>query len=81
MTEAAPIRNELQVVPLRTGGPVAGIIPQSIDEVVRLAQGIAKSGLAPNTMNTPEKITVAILTGLEIGLPPMSFSASFAKAS
>ncbi len=71
MTEAAPIRNELQVVPLRTGGPVAGIIPQSIDEVVRLAQGIAKSGLAPNTMNTPEKITVAILTGLEIGLPPM----------
>jgi len=64
-------KNELQVVPLRTGGAVAGIIPQTIDEVVRLAQGIAKSGLAPSTMNTAEKITVAILTGLEIGLPPM----------
>lgn len=69
MTDAP--KNELQVVPLRTGGTVAGIIPQTIDEVVRLATGIAKSGLAPSTMNTPEKITVAILTGLEIGLPPM----------
>lgn len=69
MTDAP--KNELQVVPLRTGGTVAGIIPQTIDEVVRLATGIAKSGLAPSTMNTAEKITVAILTGLEIGLPPM----------
>lgn len=59
------------VVPLKNGGSVAPIIPQNVDEVVRLAQGIAKSGLAPSTMNTPEKITVAILTGLEIGLPPM----------
>lgn len=71
MTEPAVTRQELQVVPLRTGGAVAGIIPQTIDEVLRLAQGIAKSGLAPSTMNTAEKITVAILTGLEIGLPPM----------
>lgn len=62
---------ENSIVPLRNGGAVAGIIPQSIDEVLRLAQGIAKSGLAPSTMNTAEKITVAILTGLEIGLPPM----------
>lgn len=59
------------VVPLKTGGQIAGIIPQSIEEVFRLAQGIAASGLAPATMNTAEKITVAILTGLEIGLPPM----------
>lgn len=62
---------ENALVTLSSGGAVAGIIPQSIDEVLRLAQGIAKSGLAPSTMNTPEKITVAILTGLEIGLPPM----------
>lgn len=70
MTDETP-KSEGQLIPLRTGGPVAGIIPQSIDEVLRLATGIAKSGLAPSTMNTPEKITVAILTGLEIGLPPM----------
>ena len=59
------------VVPLRSGGAIHGIIPQTIEEVFRLAQGIAASGLAPKDMNTPEKITVAIMTGLEIGLPPM----------
>lgn len=60
-----------QVVTLKAGGHIAGIIPQSIEEVFRLSQGIAASGLAPKDMNTAEKITVAILTGLEIGLPPM----------
>lgn len=59
------------IVPLRTGGKIAGIVPQTIDEVFRLAAGIAKSGLAPAGMKTPEAITVAIMHGLEIGLPPM----------
>lgn len=59
------------VVALKSGGTIAGIVPQSIEEVFRLAKGIADSGLAPSTMGTAEKITVAILTGLEIGLPPM----------
>lgn len=59
------------VVPLKSGGAIAPIIPTSIDEVFRLAQGIAQSGLAPKDMGRPEQITVAILTGLEIGLPPM----------
>lgn len=60
-----------QVVPLRTGGVIAGIIPTSIEEVFRLATAIAKSGMAPRDMATPEKLTVAILHGLEIGIPPM----------
>lgn len=60
-----------QVVPLRTGGTIAGIIPTSIEEVFRLATAIAKSGMAPRDMATPEKLTVAILHGLEIGIPPM----------
>ena len=59
------------VVPLRTGGKVSGIIPTTIEEVFRLATAIAKSGLAPSTMNTPEKLTVAIMHGLEVGMPPM----------
>lgn len=59
------------VVPLRTGGTIAGIIPTSIEEVFRLATAIAKSGMAPRDMATPEKLTVAILHGLEIGIPPM----------
>lgn len=59
------------VVPLRTGGTIAGIVPQTIEEVFRLATAIAKSGMAPRDMATPEKLTVAILHGLEIGIPPM----------
>lgn len=59
------------VVQLKAGGQISPIIPQTIEEVFRLSQGIAASGLAPQGMNTPEQITVAILTGLEIGLPPM----------
>ena len=58
-------------MPLRTGGRVAGIIPTSIEEVFRLATAISKSGMAPRDMGTPEKLTVAILHGLEIGIPPM----------
>lgn len=59
------------VVALKSGGSIAGIVPQSIEEVFRLAQAVSLSGLAPRDLNTPEKITVAIMTGLELGLPPM----------
>lgn len=59
------------LVPLKSGGPIAGIIPQNVEEVFRLAQAVSISGLAPKDLNTPEKIMVAIMTGLEIGLPPM----------
>ncbi len=60
-----------QIAPLVAGGKIAGIVPTSIEEVYRLAQYVCKSGLAPYGMDTPEKVTVAILQGLEIGLPPM----------
>ena len=59
------------VVPLKAGGQIAPIIPKDLDEIGRLANGIAKSGLAPRSMDKPEQIAVAIMTGLEIGLPPM----------
>lgn len=59
------------VVALKAGGQIAGIVPQTIEEVFRLAKCISVTGLAPQGMNTPEQITVAIMTGLEIGLPPM----------
>lgn len=59
------------IVPLRTGGQIAPIIPTSIEEVFRLATAISKSGLAPNGIKSPEQITIAIMHGMEIGLPPM----------
>jgi len=63
--------SDANVPALRTGHKVTGIVPTSIEEVFRLAQAVAKSGLAPSTMKTPEALTVAIMHGLEIGLPPM----------
>jgi hypothetical protein len=62
---------EPKVVPLRAGGRVTAIIPQSVEEVFRIAKAISASGLAPTGMKTVEQITVAIMHGAEIGLPPM----------
>lgn len=59
------------VVPLRSGSAIQAIIPQDVEQVFRLANAISKSGLAPSTMKDPEKLVVAIMHGLEIGLPPM----------
>jgi len=47
------------------------IIPENIEEAYRLAQYVSKSGLAPQGMKTPEQCMVAIMHGLEVGLPPM----------
>ena len=59
------------VVPLKTGSAIQALIPQDIEQAFRLATAISKSGLAPSTMKDPEKILVAIMHGLEVGLPPM----------
>jgi hypothetical protein len=59
------------VAPLRAGGRVTAIIPQSVEEVFRIAKAICASGLAPTGMKSVEQITVAIMYGAEIGLSPM----------
>lgn len=59
------------VVPLKTGAKIGAIVPTTIEEVFRLATAIAKSGIAPKGMEKAEALTVAIMHGLEIGLPPM----------
>jgi hypothetical protein len=64
-------RGMSNVAHLRAGNAIAPIIPTSIEEVARLATGILKSGLSVNGLDTEEKVIVAILHGLEIGLPPM----------
>lgn len=52
-------------------GAVNAIVPQTFDDVYRFAQVLSRSGLVPYGMDTPEKVSVAILTGLEIGVKPM----------
>ena len=60
------------VAKMATGAPIVGIVPSTIEEVFRLGELITQSGLAPNGLKTPQAITVVLLKGLEIGMPPMA---------
>jgi hypothetical protein len=60
------------VASLKGGSKISPIIPETLEDVYRMAKCVAASGLAPRGMDTAEKLTVALLHGLEIGLPPMT---------
>ncbi|WP_048710774.1 recombinase RecT [Microvirga massiliensis] len=59
------------VATLTASSTVHAIVPQTFDDVWRMAQLLAKSGLVPYGMNTPEKLAVAIMHGLELGVKPL----------
>lgn len=63
---------------LTAGGPVAALVPQSLEEAFRVAGAIAASGLAPAGLKTQEQIMVAIMAGAELGLAPFQALQSFA---
>lgn len=49
-----------------------GIIISDLDDLWKFASFVAKSGMAPKGMESPESILVAIQMGLEVGLTPMA---------
>ncbi len=55
-----------------------GAIVRSFDDLARLSAMISRSGLAPKDMATPEKIGVAIMWGMEVGLSPVQAIQSIA---
>ncbi|MBA8799201.1 hypothetical protein FHW77_002920 [Agrobacterium sp. RC10-4-1] len=57
---------------LVAGGAISAIVPQSIEESFRLSEAIHMSGMAPSGFDSPQKVMIAMLAGLEIGLPPMA---------
>jgi hypothetical protein len=48
-----------------------GIQLRTFEDAYRFATAIAKSGLAPKGVETPEKILVALQAGLELGFSPL----------
>lgn len=74
-TALAPRAPKPQIM---AGGPVAALVPQSLDEAFRVSQAIAGSGLAPKGLDKPEQIMVAIMAGAELGLAPFQALQSFA---
>lgn len=61
-----------QRVPIKAGASPMAFVPTTFDETWRIATMLVKSGLAPRDLQTPERAMVAIMHGLELGLPPMS---------
>jgi hypothetical protein len=57
---------------MNSGGSVLSIVPQNLDEAVRLARGLSTAGtMVPEQFRNDEGATLAaILTGLDIGLKP-----------
>lgn len=56
------------------GGELAAsnaLMPQSFGDKYKMAQVLAKSGLIPAALNTPEKVCVALQWGHELALSPM----------
>lgn len=63
---------------LQSGGQVRAIVPQDFDGAWRIANAVAKAGMAPKGLDTPEKAMVAILHGMEVGMTPMAALQSIA---
>lgn len=71
--------NEIIPQPKKTltvGGKVGGIIPQSFEDVQRMAKMAVAADLAPRDRDDSDekaiaKATASIMHGLEIGVPPM----------
>jgi len=63
---------------LHAGKAVAAIVPETFDETWRIATAICQAGMAPFGLDRPEKATVAIMYGLEVGLTPMAALQSIA---
>ena len=64
---------------LRTGGAVAAIVPQNIEQAHRMATAICAAGMAPKSYDrSVEKVLVGILHGMEVGMTPLNAIQSIA---
>ncbi len=86
MADETPKPNLPQVMP--AGGQVVAVVPQSVEEIFRVAKGVVQSGLAPYALtgktDTAEQmskatsaVAIVIMAGAELGLPPMVALRSF----
>lgn len=80
----APVKTEMRVPALIGGGNVMAIIPQDMDQVWRVAKAVYLGGLAPSALigkmegdAAISAVTVAIMSGAELGLKPMVALRSF----
>lgn len=65
------MNEETRLPALQAGGTVRAIVPQTFEEAWRIANAVCVAGMAPKGLSTPEQATIAIMHGLEVGMPPM----------
>lgn len=81
--------NEIARIPALTGGGhVVAIVPQTFEETWRVAKAVYNAGLAPTSLigklegdAAISAITVAIMSGAELGMKPMVSLRSFTVIS
>lgn len=71
-TAVAVAQPERRRVPLVAGDHPRAIVPTDFDGAWRIGNAVCEAGMAPRGLETPAKCTIAILHGLEVGLPPMA---------
>ena len=76
--QLAPAQQQAPKPPLVAGHTPRAIVPTDFDGAWRVAVAVVRAGMAPKSLDTVEKCTVAILHGLEVGLTPMNALQSIA---
>lgn len=78
-TQPAPPEEKKPMPPaLIAGGSPIAIVPQDIDQIWRVAGMIIKANMSTKSLDSQEKVAVAIMHGLELGLTPMAAIQSIA---
>lgn len=79
MTDAPDTKPPARVpVPMEARTEMGAIVPQNMDEMARFATMVCKSGMAPKGLETPEKVAIAVMKGLEVGFTPFQSLADIA---
>jgi hypothetical protein len=72
-------QNQSPAVPIAGGKPSSiamqergGLRLTSMDEAWRFSAAVMKSGLNPRSLDSQEKVFIAVQMGMELGLPPMA---------
>lgn len=80
MSNAITKTEVAQRAPINTGGQLAALVPQNIEEAFRLAKALSVSGdmVPKHFQEKPEMIMAAVMRGAEIGLLPMQSLSSIA---
>ncbi len=57
---------------LAGGERIQAIVPTTLGEVFAMAEMVHKAGLAPNSVNSPQQLTIIFLKAMELGMLPMA---------